>query len=156
MLFRSINKSSTGTVSPGEIINGAKYKTDGTYLSGIELNTTGNTLKSKLQSLSSSATISVTNSSGRTKTDKLVTGDKVIIKSGNETKTYQVVIYGDVNGDGQIKASDYVLIKNNIMGNKYLSGAYAKAADVNKDGKVKASDYVLIKNSIMSNKKIIQ
>lgn len=152
----TINKSSTGTVSPGEIINGAKYKTDGTYLSGIELNTTGNTLKSKLQSSSSSATISVTNSSGRTKNDKLVTGDKVTIKSGNETKTYQVVIYGDVNGDGQIKASDYVLIKNNIMGNKYLSGAYAKAADVNKDGKVKASDYVLIKNSIMSNKKITQ
>ena len=74
----------------------------------------------------------------------------------SRTKTYQVVKYGDVNGDGQIKASDYVLIKNNIMGSKYLSGTYAKAADVNKDGKVKASDYVLIKNSIMSNKKITQ
>lgn len=153
----TINRSSTGSLSVGAIINKAGIKSDGTYLSGISLNTTGNTIKSKLQSADSTATINVTNSSGSTKTTgKLVTGDKVTIKSGSENKTFYIVIYGDVSGDGQIKASDYVLIKNSIMGTKTLSGAYAKAADVNKDGKVKASDYVLIKNSIMYNQKISQ
>lgn len=153
----TINRSSTGSLSVGAIINKAGIKSDGTYLSGITLNDTGNSLKSKLQLPDSTASINVTNSSNAQKTTgKLVTGDKVTIKSGNENKTYQIVIYGDVSGDGQIKATDYVLIKNNIMGTKTLSGAYAKAADVNKDGKVKATDYVLIKNSIMNNVKISQ
>ena len=153
----TIKRSSTGSLSVGAIINKASIKSDGTYLSGIALNTTANTIKSKLQSADSTATISITNGNGNIKTtEKLVTGDKVTIKSGNENKTFSIVIYGDVSGDGQIKASDYVLIKNSIMGTKNLSGAYAKAADVNRDGKVKASDYVLIKNSIMYNQKISQ
>ena len=153
----TIKRSPTGVLSVGAIINKAGIKSDGTYLSGISLSYTGNSIKNKLQSADSKAIINVANSNGSEKTTgKIVTGDKVTIKSGSETKTFSVVIYGDVSGDGQIKASDYVLIKNSIMGTKTLSNAYAKAADVNKDGKVKASDYVLIKNSIMSNKEISQ
>lgn len=146
----TIQKSNTGTLSPGEIMGSANIKNDGTYISGISVGTTGNTIKNKLQSVSSSASITIS------RTGALVTGDKVTIKSGSETKTYYIVIYGDVNGDGVIKAGDYVFIKNKIMGNKYLSGAYLKAADVNRDGKVSASDYVLIKNSIMGSYKISQ
>ena len=58
--------------------------------------------------------------------------------------------------DGSIKANDYVLIKNYIMGNKYLDGAKLKAADINRDGNVKASDYVLVKNNIMGSYTINQ
>ena len=54
-----------------------------------------------------------------------------------------------MNGDGNIYATDYVKIKNHIMGKSTLKGAYAKAADVNKDGKIYATDYVKVKNSIM-------
>ena len=64
---------------------------------------------------------------------------------------YKISKYGDVNGDGKIKASDYVIIKNYIMGEGDFSfDAYkSNAADINRDGKIKASDYVLIKNYIM-------
>lgn len=86
----------------------------------------------------------------------LFTGDKITVTSGNETKTYTVVIYGDVNGDGKISSLDYVRVKNNIMGTTTLSGAYKLAADANKDGSVKATDYVKIKNHIMGASKIIQ
>ena len=75
---------------------------------------------------------------------------------GNETKEYEVVIYGDVTGDGVIKATDYVKIKNYIMGNSSLSGVYKEAADINKDGNVKATDYVKIKNHIMGTDNISQ
>ena len=56
---------------------------------------------------------------------------------------------GDVNNDGNITASDYVLIKNYIMGTMTLSEEAKRAADVNGDGNITASDYVLIKNYIM-------
>ena len=57
---------------------------------------------------------------------------------------------GDVNNDGKISPTDYVLIKNHIMQKQLLETDREKqAADVNKDGKISATDYVLIKNHIM-------
>lgn len=58
---------------------------------------------------------------------------------------------GDANNDGKITASDYVLIKNSIMGMYTLSEEQKENADYNSDGKITASDYVLIKNKIMEN-----
>ena len=76
----------------------------------------------------------------------LATGDTIVL--GKET-LYTVVKLGDVNGDGKIKASDYVKVKNHIMKTTTLTGPNLSAADVNKDTKIKASDYVKIKNHIM-------
>ena len=57
---------------------------------------------------------------------------------------------GDVNNDGKISPTDYVLIKNHIMQIKLLqTDNEKKAADVNEDGKISPTDYVLIKNHIM-------
>lgn len=56
---------------------------------------------------------------------------------------------GDVNSDGRISSSDYVLVKNHILNINRLSGVAAQAADVNGDGRISSSDYVLIKNHIM-------
>ena len=69
-----------------------------------------------------------------------------------EGKTYTLIMLGDVNGDGKVKSTDYILIKNYIMDSKKstLSDYKLKAADVNKDGNVKSTDYVLIKNYIMN------
>lgn len=58
---------------------------------------------------------------------------------------------GDVNGDGRITSSDYVLIKNYIMGIGTLSENAKQCADYNGDGRITSSDYVLIKNYIMNN-----
>ena len=67
---------------------------------------------------------------------------------------YPMYVYGDVNGDGEVKASDYMKIKNYIMGTTTLSNAQKMVADVNGDGEVKASDYMKIKNYIMGTAKI--
>ena len=67
----------------------------------------------------------------------------------NNTSTVTFV-KGDVNSDGKVTSSDYVLIKNHIMGTKSLSEDAKKYADYNGDGKVTSSDYVLIKNYIMN------
>ena len=69
--------------------------------------------------------------------------------SNNKIAEYIIIVRGDVNGDGKITASDYVNVKNKIMGTVSLDDIKTMGADVNKDGKVSASDYVLIKNHIM-------
>ena len=71
-----------------------------------------------------------------------------------DDKDYTLIMLGDVNGDGKVKATDYILIKNYIMDGTGLDENKLKAADVNKDGKVKATDYILIKNYIMDGSQI--
>ena len=71
--------------------------------------------------------------------------------TGNTGENDNITSYklADVNNDGNITASDYVLIKNHIMGSTSLNDTAKSAADVNRDGTISASDYVLVKNYIM-------
>ena len=146
----TIEKSSTGDISVGEVLITAGVKHDEEYLFGFELNTEVGTLKSKLLKANDKAEIQIKNSKGEDKNSGILsTGDTVTITSNKETKTYTVIIYGDVNGDGKITAVDYMRIKNNILGVTSLAGAYRRAADANKDNKVAATDYMRIKNYIL-------
>lgn len=92
-----------------------------------------------------------------------LTDANIIDLSGNEVnddkslgtgyminKKYTIIKQGDCNGDGEITASDYVLIKNDIMGSTLLNETLSKGADYNQDGEITASDYVLVKNYIMN------
>lgn len=63
--------------------------------------------------------------------------------------SYTMIVLGDVNGDGQIKATDYAKIKSYIMEQTTLSNIQKMAADVNGDGQIKATDYARIKSYIM-------
>lgn len=71
--------------------------------------------------------------------------------SNNSSSNGNNTIKGDVNGDGKITSSDYVLIKNHIMGVTILDEKAKACADYNEDGQITSSDYVLIKNYIMNN-----
>lgn len=76
-----------------------------------------------------------------------VNGDNNTNNGEGSTEPIKV---GDVNNDGKVSPTDYVLIKNHIMQIKELqTEREKKAADVNKDGKISPTDYVLIKNHIM-------
>ncbi len=89
--------------------------------------------------------------------------DGVVTKNGVETeeagtgykinidgKEYIIVKRGDANGDGYVKANDYLIIKDYIIGtNTNLVDEYLQAADVTNDKFVKANDYLKIKDHIM-------
>ena len=97
------------------------------------------------------------NASGSEITTGLIaTGMRFTLTFNQKQYNYTVVIKGDVNGDGYIYATDYVKIKNHIMGKGRLEGAYLKAADINNDNNIYATDYVRIKNYIMGKGKIEQ
>ena len=90
--------------------------------------------------------VKITNSDGTAETGNVGTGDQVRVydSTGALKYTYNVVIYGDTNGDGRINSQDLLLIqKNNIRVNT-LNGIFSSAADVNKDGKVNAQDLLLV------------
>lgn len=86
------------------------------------------------------------------------TGSKVtaVDKSGN-TKEYELVIFGDLNGDGYYDGQDAVLC-NVISSGLYDYGeACTMAADCNHDGDITEEDSAMIAaNGVMKNVEITQ
>ena len=58
---------------------------------------------------------------------------------------------GDVNGDGEVSALDYFLIKRAVVGTYVLTVDERKRADVNGDGEVDVKDYVAVKKIVLGN-----
>lgn len=169
---------SLSTTIPSEINNsltkvGAKFSSG--YITGLPLGTNLDTIVKELSNL---GVVTCYNSKGSTVNGgSIATGITINVtitkpkdlnletesetselQAQEDIKTYtmQLLVYGDVNGDGNIYATDYVKIKNHIMDKSKLTGVFKKAADVNRDGNIYATDYVKIKNSIMGKGSIQQ
>ena len=56
---------------------------------------------------------------------------------------------GDINGDGKINASDYLLAKRIVLGTFDCNLKQRAAADVNTDGKNNSTDYLLVKRHVL-------
>ncbi len=135
-----------GSLSSGEIairLEKATQKVDGTYWDKILKNngTTGYVARCTYDNESVYKEYLIHVSGTPNEADATTGTDNGVTSS----------LKGDVNSDGKVTASDYVLIKNSIMGTYTFTEEQRTRADYNEDGKVTASDYVLIKNRIMEN-----
>ncbi len=138
-------------------LNNSGIKNNDKYLSGFTIGNGIEFIKDKINIANPSAIVQTKSSDGNIKsTGVICTGDKVTITVGDETRDYEVVIYGDVNGDGKISPLDYARVKNTFLGKSSLSGAYKEAADVNKNGSISAIDYARIKNTFLNKSSISQ
>ena len=59
------------------------------------------------------------------------------------------LLQGDVNGDGKITQTDYLLLKRAILKLSPLPEEFAAAGDFDGDGKTTAADYLLLKRYIL-------
>ena len=148
----------SGISVDGGSISVDEYTVSDTTITGIQPETTVQTLAGKVK-VTGSLKVQIVDSKGAVvSNDKAVaTGMKVQILSGTTvSKEYTVIIYGDVNGDGKISLLDYVGIERHILGWAVKTGNYLTAADANKDGKVSLLDYVAVERHILGWKKITQ
>lgn len=126
-------------------------------ITGVAENMSADTIKSYITVQNGS--VSVADASGNKKSGNVATGDRVRIlnQSGTLVKEFTVILYGDVNGDGQINLKDALLVRKVIMGEEKLSGIYAKAADANRgnDG-ITLKDAFTIRKHILGEAKITQ
>lgn len=137
------------------VLNNSGVKYNDSYLYGISLNTGTDSLVNNIKKISDSLSI-VVKDKDNNNSSIFKTGDKVRIKSTNEDKTYEVVIYGDVNGDGVIDKLDYLAVLRHYYGYKTYDGVYKEAADVNKDGVIDKLDYLAVLRDYYGYKKIEQ
>ncbi len=70
------------------------------------------------------------------------TGATLVVKDtkGNEVAQYTLVVFGDVNGDAAVSATDSATVEVASLGAEMETAVYAYAADVNGDGSITATD----------------
>ncbi len=77
------------------------------------------------------------------------TGAVLTVKDGasNAVDTYTLIIFGDVDGSGDIALADYGAVKNASLGATIDNAAYAFAADIDGSGDIALADYGAVKNA---------
>ena len=138
-------------------ITSGKYRI-GPYITGIEPGTGAADFVKNI-AVSASGSVKLLTSSGSENSGKVATGNKVAVydASGNLKKTYDIVIYGDINGDGAVNALDMIKLNRHILGKGTLTGAYLEAADANRKGDGgNALDMIIMNRHILGKSKISQ
>ena len=95
-------------------------------------------------------TVSFAFRAGVTGGQKVATGSTMVATAknsdyaGSDTRSYTVIVLGDVNGNGRVDSADAAMIAQFAAGKLTLSDNALLAADANRDGVVNAKDAKLI------------
>lgn len=104
------------------------------------------------------ASLFTANGSAKQSGTVMMNGDTVKIFDGEEKLIFQgaVLLFGDVNGDGNLRMSDMIKVRNHILETGALTGINLAAADCNHDGNIRMSDMIKIRNEILGTGTIVQ
>ena len=130
-----------------DTINNIKSGTfkDG-YVTGL---TNTSTIIKAVTDVNVLADVKITDLDGKEASGSVGTGYKVTITVGDESKTFEVVIYGDTNGDSEIDILDLLRVQKHILKASTLNETQIKASDVSKDGTVDILDLLKVQKHIL-------
>jgi hypothetical protein len=83
---------------------------------------------------------------------KISTGAEISYNSERMT----VVIYGDLNGDGDIDSADLLKMRQHLLGKSKLNGAYKEAGSVTHSSTIDSADLLRMRQHLLGTKKIEQ
>ena len=151
----TITKASASTASPDDVVSKAGLNNNSSYLTGIKYQRSSTNFVNDLKATYDLVDVVYTKNANN-KGDVVATGDTVKVTLNNITKTYTIVIKGDVSGDGGINSIDYTRIRAYFFGRYQLTGAAAKAGDVSGDGIINSIDYTRIRAFFFGRYTIVQ
>lgn len=135
----------------GEIIFDESLKVSENEISGLD--NSNNTAHKILNKIQTNYKIEIYNSSGeKIEGSSLVgTGAKIkILDNENLINEYNIIMYGDVNGDGKINSVDLLVLQRHILEIKKFEGVFLKSGNIRKNGKNPSSvDCLLIQRHIL-------
>ncbi len=127
-------------------------------ISGLDVNQ--NTVADMKQKITTNLEIEIVNYQNQILQDQDIvgTGSKIGIKeNGSLLRQYQILLYGDANGDGKINSIDLLVLQRHILEIEEMDGIFKKATNIHKNGKKPSSvDLLLIQRHILGLQKIEQ
>jgi len=139
----------SGTASAMPVLKSNVYKI-GTYITGISDNTSVMNFLNNFSVVNNGA-IRLAKPDGSLQEGLVGTGNilQLFDSSGNLYKSYTIVIYGDVLGNGTITNLDLLAIQKHILKESPLTGPYLAAADVFKNGSVTSLNLLKLQRYIL-------
>lgn len=136
-------------VNPSDFFNEAyrsKINNNLSLIRGILKNTTVKSFKNNANILANI----YNNSTLLSDDDNIGTGMRAVIVDEYDRELYDMdlVVSGDVTGDGNISITDLVKVKQHVASVKELTGVYEQAADVTDTGSVGITDLVKIRRDV--------
>ena len=130
-------------------MNNSGFKYNNNHIFGINVGTNVSVLINNIRNYNDLTVVEIKSSKGQTKTnDSFRTGDKVSVTASGETKNYEVVIFGDVDGDGEIGRTDLLQVQRDVFNYKKLEGVFSAAGDIDKNGKVDRTDLLQVQRHV--------
>ena len=124
----------------------------GNEISG--LNSAGTTVKQLKDKINTTFFVEICDKEGKVLGDDELVGTGAKIRFYRENQElvieYQVILYGDVNGDGKINTVDLLVLQRHILEIEKFQGIFLKAGNIHKNGKNPSSlDSLLIQRYIL-------
>lgn len=144
-------------VNPSDVKISTNYRL-GNNIAGISLGTKASDMLKNISVSPSGAVVRLVNKDGTQNTGVVKTGDVLHIYYGNAlVKQYPVLIYGDIDGNGQVNILDLAYVKRHVLGISTLSGPYGLAANIDRanDG-VTILDLTYMKRHVLGIQNISQ
>ena len=150
-ITKSIKVTVTRKLEDGEIIFDESLNINGNEITGLEnKNNTADKIVNKIQT---NYTVEIYNKEGKKLTGNDLVGTGGIIKVLENDlliAEYEIILYGDANGDGKINSVDLLVIQRHILEIQKLQSVYLKAGNVRKNNKNPSSvDCLLIQRHIL-------
>ncbi len=93
--------------------------------------------------------VKVVNAEGEEVESSDFVGTGCVVSASDTEETAVVIVLGDVDGDGELTATDYLRIKQYFLKTMNLEGVYFTAADVDRSGSIDGTDYMQLKSHFL-------
>ena len=149
------NTNNNPTNVSNDFISMLKVSKVGDYLKGYSLGTTISSIKN---TVGSTANVVVKDSNGNVKNDgeAIGTGYTIEISNSVVSNTYTYVMYGDVSGDGEINSADLLKIRQYLLGQVNLDGAFKTSAYISGDNEINSADLLKLRQHLLGTSSISQ
>ena len=148
----------TVTSKAEEIVFNETLRVEQYLISNLDLN--NNTVNQMRSKMTTTYQVSFVNIEGKAllEDERVGTGTRIIFKSGNTIKAeYVVIVYGDVDGSGDINARDLLMLQRYLLDKVSINSHQIKAAITDKQSaKPAAADLFTIQRHILGRYEIKQ
>lgn len=120
----------------------------GDYLRGYDI---GTKVKSIKNNVGNQASVVIKDSNGNLKEDNDIIGTGYMIEISNSygSKSYTYVMYGDLSGDGDINSADLLKMRQYLLGQIKLNGAFLTSAYISGDNEINSADLLRLRQHLL-------